>query len=88
MGLLTIDFFFVESYSLVIYGAPSLMRGRVCHVSVLSLKSTVRRSVRVPVFKIGSTVLQGGKNCMVLRVVPIYSAPPQSLSFLNWPPTF
>jgi hypothetical protein len=28
--------FFFESYSLVIYGAPSLTRGRVCHVSVLS----------------------------------------------------
>jgi hypothetical protein len=40
MGLLTIGFFF-ESYSLVIYGAPSLTRGRVCHVSVLSLKSIV-----------------------------------------------
>jgi hypothetical protein len=37
MGLLTIDFFFLfffESYSLVILGAPSLTRGRVCHVSV------------------------------------------------------
>jgi hypothetical protein len=34
-------FFFFESYSLVILGAPSLTRGRVCHVSVLSLKSTV-----------------------------------------------
>jgi hypothetical protein len=34
-------FFFFESYSLVIYGAPSLTRGRVCHVSVLSLKSIV-----------------------------------------------
>jgi hypothetical protein len=27
-------FFFFESFSLVIFGAPSLMRGRVCHVSV------------------------------------------------------
>jgi uncharacterized membrane protein len=33
--------FFFESYSLVIFGAPSLTRGRVCHVSVSSLKSTV-----------------------------------------------
>jgi hypothetical protein len=27
-------FFFVESYCLVIWGAPSLTRGRVCHLSV------------------------------------------------------
>jgi hypothetical protein len=27
-------FFFVESYSLVLFGAPSLTRGRVCHLSV------------------------------------------------------
>jgi hypothetical protein len=33
LGLLTRDFFFL--------GAPSLTRGRVCHVSVLSFKSTV-----------------------------------------------
>jgi hypothetical protein len=51
MGLLTIDyyyFFFFESYSLVILGAPSLTRGRVCHVSVLSLnqdKGTCGRGI-------------------------------------------
>jgi hypothetical protein len=42
MELLTRVFFcFFESFSLVIFGAPSLTRGRVCHVSVLSLKSIV-----------------------------------------------
>jgi hypothetical protein len=35
------SFIFFESYSLVIFGAPSLTRGQVCHVSVLSMKSTV-----------------------------------------------
>jgi hypothetical protein len=41
MGLLTRDFSFFESFSLVNFGAPSLARSRVCHVSVLSLTSTV-----------------------------------------------
>jgi hypothetical protein len=40
LGHLNRDFFF-DCFSLVIFGAPSLTRGRVCHVSVLSLKSTV-----------------------------------------------
>jgi hypothetical protein len=36
LGLLTRDifFFFFLSYSLVLFGAPSLTRGRVCHLSV------------------------------------------------------
>jgi hypothetical protein len=29
-------YFFFESYSLVLFGAPSLTRGRVCHLSVYS----------------------------------------------------
>jgi hypothetical protein len=33
MGLLTIEFFSPLSYCLVIFGAPSLTRGRVCYVS-------------------------------------------------------
>jgi hypothetical protein len=36
LGLLTRDVFFFLSYSLVLIGAPSLMRGRVCHLSVYS----------------------------------------------------
>jgi hypothetical protein len=59
-----------------------------CDHVLYCFDNLVRRSFRVSIFKIGSPVLQGGKNCTVLRVVPIYSAPPQSLSFLNWPPTF
>jgi hypothetical protein len=39
LGLLTRDIFCLffclfESYSLVLFGAPSLTRGRVCHLSV------------------------------------------------------
>jgi hypothetical protein len=34
-------FFFLKVSVLSFFGAPSLTRGRVCHVSVLSLKSTV-----------------------------------------------
>jgi hypothetical protein len=44
MGLLTryiFVFFCFESYSLVIFGAPSLTRGRVCHVLTGYTKSTV-----------------------------------------------
>jgi hypothetical protein len=37
MGLLTRDFFF-QSYCLVFFAAPSLTRGRVCHVSVLVIE--------------------------------------------------
>jgi hypothetical protein len=37
LGLLTIDFF-SQSYCLVLFGAPSLTRGRVCHVSVFVIK--------------------------------------------------
>jgi hypothetical protein len=37
LGHLTRDFFFL-SYCLVIFGAPSLTRGRVCHVSVFVLE--------------------------------------------------
>jgi hypothetical protein len=34
-------FFFFESYSLVLFGAPSLTRGRVCHLSVYSQSTVV-----------------------------------------------
>jgi hypothetical protein len=45
-GLLTRDiFFFFESYSLVLFGAPSLTRGRVCHLSVMNENALlIRRS--------------------------------------------
>jgi hypothetical protein len=33
--------FFFESYSLVLFGAPSLTRGRVCHLSVYSQSTVV-----------------------------------------------
>jgi hypothetical protein len=41
LGLLTRDFFFFESYSLVLFGTPSLTRGRVCHLSVYSQSTVV-----------------------------------------------
>jgi hypothetical protein len=44
LGLLTRDIiylFFFESYSLVLFGAPSLTRGRVCHLSVHSQSTVV-----------------------------------------------
>jgi hypothetical protein len=46
MGLLTIDFFSLSlSYCLVIFGAPSLTRGRVCHVSVFVFEVFSSQSV-------------------------------------------
>jgi hypothetical protein len=57
---LFICLFSFESYSLVILGgAPSLTRGRVCLVSVLSLKSTVVCHL----YKISTYILQ----CTVLN---------------------
>jgi hypothetical protein len=42
MGLLlTRDFFFFLKVSVLLFLGPSLTRGRVCHVLVLSLKSTI-----------------------------------------------
>jgi hypothetical protein len=42
LGLLTRNiYFFFESYSLVLFGAPSLTRGRVCHLSVYSQSTVV-----------------------------------------------
>jgi hypothetical protein len=42
LGLLTRDFFFFfERYGLVLFGAPSLTRGRVCHLSVYSQSTVV-----------------------------------------------
>jgi hypothetical protein len=44
LGLLTRDIIiiiFFESYILVLFGAPSLTRGRVCHLSVYSQSTVV-----------------------------------------------
>jgi hypothetical protein len=38
LGLLTRGFFFFQNYRLVLFGAPSLTRSRVCHVSVFVIE--------------------------------------------------
>jgi hypothetical protein len=45
MGLLTRDFFLIESYSLVIFGVPPLTGGRVCHSSVFVFEVYSSQSV-------------------------------------------
>jgi hypothetical protein len=60
MGLLTRDIFF-ESDSLVIFGAPSLTRGRVCHVSVFVFEVYSSLGYAVPGgYKYGDLALQVG----------------------------
>jgi hypothetical protein len=43
-------FFFFESYSLVLIGAPSLTRGRVCHLSVYSQSTVVSNYLQKKLF--------------------------------------